>query len=139
MVKGDAGGGDDLAGFDGGVVLPKFEVNGVPNHPAGDVLAAAGLFMGVPGEDGRDQSDFNVAAADRLDIQLTQCRDHEVIQFLPHVPEIAGAPAGAVVLKPGLSDLGERSATVLHLLALLAWGLGARVDAGFDPGVQLPG
>jgi hypothetical protein len=36
-----------------------------------------------------------------------------------------------VVLKPGVGDLGERSATVLHLLALLAWGLGAWIDPGF--------
>ena len=68
-----------------------------------------------------------------------QSRDHEVIKFLPHIPAIAGAPAGAVVLKPGLGDLGKRSVTVLPLLALLAWGLRAWVDPGFDPGVQLQG
>ena len=52
VVVGDAGGGDDLAGFDGGVVLPKFKIDGVLNHTTGDVIAAAGLFMGAPGEDG---------------------------------------------------------------------------------------
>ena len=49
VVVGNAGGGDDLAGFDGGIVLPKFEVNRVLDHATGDVVAATGLFMGTPG------------------------------------------------------------------------------------------
>ena len=109
------------------------------SHAAGDVVAAAGLFVGTSGEDGHEQTGFNVGASDPLDIELTQCRDHEVIKFLPHIPAIAGAPAGAVVLEPGLGDLDERSAAAFGLLALLRWGLGAWIDAGFDPGVQLQG
>ena len=35
-----AGGGDHLAGFDGGIFLPKFEANGVLNHATADVVAA---------------------------------------------------------------------------------------------------
>jgi len=136
---GDAGGSDDLAGFDGGIVLAQFKVNGMLNDAAGDVVAAASLFIGTPGKDGREQTGFNVAATDPFDIQLTQSRQHEVIKLLPHVSAIAGAPAGAVMVKPGLGDLDERSAAAFGLLALLRWGLGAWIDARFDPGVQLQG
>ena len=52
VVVGDAGGGDDLAGFDGGVVLSKFQVNRVLDYATGDVVATTGLLMGAPGEDG---------------------------------------------------------------------------------------
>jgi hypothetical protein len=62
-----------------------------------------------------------------------------VIKLLPHIPGIAGAPTGAVVLEPGLGDLDEGWAAAFGLLALLRWGLGAWIDAGFDPGVQLQG
>ena len=41
------------------------------------------------------------------------------------------------MVKPDLGDLGKRTAAILHLLAPLAWGLGAWIDAVLDTGVQL--
>ena len=55
-----------------------------------------------------------------------------MIKFLSPISAMAGAPAGAVVLKTGQSDLGKRTAAVLHLLALLARGLLASL--GKPPG-----
>ena len=61
------------------------------------------------------------AGADRVFLEHQTSADVVEEQLLRPHPKGAVAPAGAVVLKPGLGDLGERSATIQHLLALLAW------------------
>ncbi len=42
-----------------------------------------------------------------------------MIKLLPHISSTAGAPAGALVLKPGLCDLDEGTAAAFGLLAVI--------------------
>ena len=93
--------------------------------------------MGTSIEDRCQQTAFDVTAVDGLNIKLSQCRKDEMIEFLAHVTAIAWAPAGAVMLKPGLGDLADGLAAGFSLATLLTRAAGAWIDAALDPAVEL--
>jgi hypothetical protein len=97
---GDAGSGDDLAGFDGRIVLPKFEVNGMLNYAAGDVVAATGLFVGTSGDSGGSSWRCGARTRPGRSGRKVGC---------------CFRPACAVELVPGRSGSGRRAWIALSL------------------------